>query len=290
MDPLAWIDREEYPFTSNYLELEMGRMHYVDEGEGPVLLMVHGNPSWSFLYRKMIEGLSDSYRCVAMDHIGFGLSDKPYDWTYLPQAHAENLEQLIKHLGLKDITLVVQDWGGPIGLSYAVENPENVKGLIIMNTWMWSVKGDKHYERFSGFMGGPMGRFLIRRFNFFVKGVMKKATGDKSKLTKPIHDHYKRPLGSPKERKGCWVFPKQIIGASEWLDTLWNQRDNIATKPALLLWGEKDIAFRQKELNRWKELFVDPTVHTFAETGHFVQEEQGENLVPLVDTFMSTMS
>jgi len=138
-----------------------------------------------------------------MDHIGFGLSDKPPGWTYRPQDHARNLVALIEALDLKDITLVVQDWGGPIGLSYAINHPENVKRLVIMNTWMWPVNRDWYYIAFSGFTGGPIGRFLIKRFNFFTRVIMRQAYGDKTKLTEHIHRHYLKPLEVSEERKGC---------------------------------------------------------------------------------------
>jgi haloalkane dehalogenase len=281
-----WIDRNEYPFKSNYLQLPMGKMHYVDEGQGPAIVMVHGNPAWSFVYRHLIKGLSGKYRCVAPDLIGFGLSDKPYDWSYLPKDHAANFNTLVETLGLKDITLVVQDWGGPIGLSYAVNKPENVKNLVIMNTWMWSVKGDPHYEKFSNFAGGPLGRFLIRYFNFFAKNVMKMATADYSKL-KPVHAQYTKALPTTRDRKGSWVFPRQIIWSSEWLDSLWQQSPKIKDKPALMLWGMKDIAFREIELNKWIGLFSNKTVYKFENVGHFVQEEKGAELVPLVEEFMA---
>jgi haloalkane dehalogenase len=136
-----WLDKKEFPFRSNFINLDMGRMHYVDEGDGEPIVMCHGNPTWSFLYRHLVKGLSPHYRCVAIDYIGFGLSDKPLTWSYLPHEQARNVETLIDRLGLKDITLVVQDWGGPIGLSYALRHPDNVKRLVIMNTWLWSVKG-----------------------------------------------------------------------------------------------------------------------------------------------------
>jgi haloalkane dehalogenase len=286
MREALWIDRKEFPFKSFFLPLQIGEMHYIDEGRGEPIVMIHGNPTWSFLYRHLIKGLSKDYRCIAMDHIGFGLSDKPWNWSYYPEDHAKNLNQFIEKLHLKDITLVVQDWGGPIGLSYAISSPDNVKRLIIMNTWMWSVKGDPHYERFSKFMGGPVGRFLIKRFNFFVRVFMKKAMGDPAKLSGPVHQHYFKALEKPDERKGCWTFPKRIIDSSEWLDSLWSQRDRIKDKPALILWGMKDVAFREQELNKWSSLFTNCKVIRYGDTGHFVQEEQGSKLCPVIEDFL----
>src|SRR5260370_20636154 len=131
---LDWIDRTEYPFRPHYLTTEHGDLHYVDEGLGEVILFVHGNPTWSFMYRHLIRGLHGGFRCVALDHIGFGLSDKPFDVSYLPQFHAANLERFIEERALKDITLVIHDWGGAIGMSYALDHPDNVKRLIVFNT------------------------------------------------------------------------------------------------------------------------------------------------------------
>ena len=188
-------------------------MHVVDEGEGPPVVMVHGNPAWSFLYRHLVQRLRPSHRCVAMDHLGFGLSDKPRGWSYLPEAHAENLEALIDGLGLRDVTLVVQDSGGPIGLAYAVAHPENVARLVIMNSWAWPVDRDPYYLAFSGFMGGPIGRRLIRRRNFFARAVMRRAYGDPRRLTPAIHAHYLEALPTPEDREGSAVFPRRIVGS-----------------------------------------------------------------------------
>ena len=122
----SWIDPLQYPFQPHYIAVGAGQMHYVDEGRGKPIVMVHGTPTWSFMYRHLIKGLSDDFRVIAPDHIGFGLSDKPENWSYKPIDHAKNLAYLIESLGLEDITLVVHDFGGPIGLAYAVENPQNV--------------------------------------------------------------------------------------------------------------------------------------------------------------------
>jgi haloalkane dehalogenase len=151
------------------------------------ILFVHGNPTWSFMYRHLIKGLSAGFRCVAPDHIGCGLSDKPFDVSYLPQFHAENLERFIDRRGLKDITLVIHDWGGAIGMSYALNHPENVKRLIVLNTSFRSVKEIKEAEDFSRYLGGPVGRFVCRYFNVFPRFIVPYAFGNKSKLTRSVH-------------------------------------------------------------------------------------------------------
>jgi haloalkane dehalogenase len=286
MSNLDWVDREEYPFAPHYLRLPAGRLHYVDEGSGPPVVMVHGNPTGSFLYRKLIKRLHGEHRCVAVDHLGFGLSDKPKGWSYLPEDHAANLTALIDDLELTDITLVVQDWGGPIGMSYAVTNPENVARIVIMNTWAWPVNRDPYYITFSGFVGGPIGRILIRRNNFFADTIMCQAFGDKQKLTPAAHAQYLKALDNPDDRTGCMVFPKQIIGSTPWLGSLWDKIAVLRDKPVLIVWGMKDIAFRAKELRQWEQAFPAACVVRLPTVGHFVQEEAPEELAEAVVPFL----
>ncbi|MBD3348984.1 MAG: alpha/beta fold hydrolase [Candidatus Eisenbacteria bacterium] len=281
-----WIDRGAYPFESHWVRVGVGELHYIDEGEGRPLVMVHGNPTWSFLYRHLVRDLAPRFRCVAPDHIGFGLSDKPAGWSYRPSEHARNLAALIDRLGLEDITLVVQDWGGPIGLSYALDHPDNVAGVVVLNTWMWPVDDDWYYRAFSGLVGGPVGRFLIRRFNFFARCVMKQTYGDKGRLTREIHEHYLRPLATPDERTACAVLPGEILGATEWLADLWSKRASLREKAALIVWGMKDIAFREKELIRWTEALPQARVIRLPDAGHFIQEEAPERLGEAVGSFL----
>ena len=117
----TWLNRQEYPFETKFAELKVGKMNYVDEGSGEPIIFLHGNPSWSFDYRNVIKNLSKKSRCIANDHIGFGLSDKPRDWDYLPESHAKNFEEFVDQLNVDNFTIVVNDWGGPIGLAYAIK-------------------------------------------------------------------------------------------------------------------------------------------------------------------------
>ncbi len=287
MSDTDWIDRNEYPFASHYFQTAAGKLHYVDEGEGQPIVMLHGNPTWSFLYRNLIKRLRSQYRCIAPDHLGFGLSDKPVDWSYLPEEHAKNLAALFDHLGLKNITLVVQDWGGPIGMHYAVTHPENVARIIVMNTWAWPVNRDPHYVMFSAFMGGPIGRMLIKKRNFFAGTFMRAAFGDKSKLSEAAHQHYLRALPTAEARKGCYVFPKQIVASTPWLEQLWSKIAVLKDKPTLFVWGMKDVAFREKELQRWQSALPNSQTVRLPTVGHFVQEEAPEELGKAVTAFLA---
>jgi haloalkane dehalogenase len=274
-----WLDRQEYPFEPHVFITPAGNMHYVDEGTGAPIVFVHGNPAWSFEFRRLIRELSGTNRCIAPDLIGFGLSDKPTGWSYLPEEQAKNLDGFLESLSLENITMVVGDWGGPVGLSYAINHPEKVKNLVITNTWLWSVRSDWYFQAFSTFMGGPLGRWLIRNHNFFAGILMRSLFGDKSRLTPKIHEQYLMPLSKPEERKGCWVFPGQIIGSSDWLQSLWDKHAVLEGKEVLIAWGMKDIGFREKELKTWVNAFPRAKVVRFDDAGHFIAEEKPDELI-----------
>lgn len=283
----AWLDRQAYPFESRYFRTPAGDMHYIDEGSGDPIVFVHGNPVWSFVYRNVIRELRGSFRCIAVDHIGFGLSDKPAEWTYLPEEHARNLELLLDSLDLKQATIVINDWGGPIGLSYALAHPDRVAALVVSNSWLWSVESDWYYQAFSGFMGGPIGQWLTGEFAFFVRTFMPLVYGDRSKLPPEVHEQYIHPFDARDSRKGMWVFPGRIIGSSPWLASLWSRIGLLKGKKVLLAWGMKDIAFREHELNIWKQAFPDAPVVRFEDAGHYVAEEKPAELAAAIRKFLS---
>jgi haloalkane dehalogenase len=280
-DP-AWLDREEYPFASRYWRTPAGLMHYVDEGEGEPIVMVHGVPTWSFNFRKLIKRLSPRYRCVAMDHLGFGLSDKPPAWDYRPEALAANVAALVDGLGLKRVTLVVHDWGGPVGLSYALERPECVARLVLLNTWMWSTRGNSRQELAARGLSSPVYRLLEERFNFTARAFMPQLMGDGARLSRDIHRHYVEPLRERDDRRGCWSLIRAMMHSGEWLDGLWRRRDRIAGIPALVMWGLRDRAFTREDLERWRGVFDEADVRALPHVGHFPHEElSAEGWAPL---------
>lgn len=281
-----WVDKTEYPFTSKWIDLKAGKMHYIEEGSGDTLIFLHGNPVWSYSYRKLIKAFSKDYRCIGIDHLGFGLSDKPENFSYLPEDHSKNLTEFIEKKNLKNITLFVNDWGGPIGLNYAVNHPHNIKKLVIFNTFMWSVKGDKHFERFSAFMGGLLGKFLNLQFNFFGNVVIPQAYGNKKRLTKQNKLQLTQHVPTPKERKGVWIFPKEIIGSSTWLESIWEKKLSISSIPVFLIWGGKDIAFRKKELATFQSFLKNSITLELPDVGHYVQDEAGERIIEPIAEFL----
>lgn len=283
----GWLDRTEYPFESNYLDLEPGRLHYVDEGEGRPILLLHGNPTWSFLYRTVIRDLSEEFRCVAPDYFGFGLSEKPRHWSYRPEDHARVIEEFVSELGLEDVTLVVHDWGGPIGLSYAESHPENVHSLVITNTWCWPVDDRLRYRVWSALVGGPVGRYLGKRYNLYADRVLPMGFADRSRLTGRVKRHYTEPLANPDDRKGTWTFAREMTGSSAWLADLWDRRAAIAGTPALLCWGMRDRAYGIDVLRTWQGLYPDAHTVEFADAGHYVAEEKGPQLAAEIRRFLS---
>ncbi|MBV8863595.1 MAG: alpha/beta fold hydrolase [Mycobacterium sp.] len=279
-----WVDDELFPYQSRFLELGGNVVHYVDEGQGPVLLMLHGNPTWSFVYRDVIAALSKSFRCIALDYPGFGLSTAAPGYKFHPADHARVVGEFVDSLDLRDITLVAQDWGGPIGLSAALQRRDRFSGLVLGNTWAWPVNGDLHFEVFSRFMGGLIGRLLIRRFNFFVN-VMIPAGHRRRRLTSAEMTHYRRALPTPQRRGASAVFPKDIIGATTFLADLERGLTSLADLPALIVWGDADVAFRAKERRRWESLL--PRHHTvvLAGAGHFVQSDASTDFADTIATW-----
>lgn len=284
-----WVSAELYPFASNYFESPRGRIHYLDEGIGLPLVFVHGNPTWSFEYRQPIAALRNVYRCIAPDHLGFGLSGcshNPAD--YHPAAHAENFAALMDYLEVDNAVLAFSDWGGPIALDWARKNPGRVAGLVILNSWCWPVDQDPHFVRFSSVMSSRPMQFLIRRFNFFVTRVTPKAVGNRAVLTKAVMSHYINAQPDPESRAASAAFPGYIVGATDWLREIWEDRRAFRDKPALLIWGLKDIAFRHKELETWQAELTDWTAHELPDCGHFLAEEAPETIVADIHAFLES--
>ena len=284
-----WLSDDMYPFESRFFATASGHtMHFVDEGKGEPIVFVHGNPAWSFEFRHAIRELRSEFRCVAPDHVGFGLSSRSARREdHHPESHAHRFATLLDHLHLRDITLFMNDWGGPIGLDFARRQPERVKRLVIANTWCWPVGDDFHFKAFSFLMSSWIGQYLLKRHNIFVNTLMPMAVGDSGVLTPEVMAHYRTALPSPDARAAMAALPGYIVGASDWLDSIWRERAAFADKPALIAWGHRDIAFRRKELDRWTSELSDIEVHEFSDCGHYLAEEASEGLVSAIRAFMN---
>ena len=282
----VWIDREEYPFESQYQKVKGGRMHYVDVGRGQPLVLVHGSPTWSFAYRHLIKQLSGEFRCIAPDHLGFGLSDKLQKFSYKPDAHAENLECLIHELNLKNIVLVVHDYGGPIGLNYAIHNPHNISRLVVMNTWMWSLKGDPTLEKSNRFLNQKIGTWLYRKMNFQARFMLQQAVENKANLPKNIQAQYINAFPTPDSRKGMLTAARELIGSSDWFESLWRSREVLQDIPTLLLWGMQDPFIDLNSLDRWHQLFTRQRMVRLAGAGHLLMEDNKYDLHTFIRDFL----
>jgi pimeloyl-ACP methyl ester carboxylesterase len=282
----SFLNLVEYPFKSNYLQLPSGRMHYVDTGEGEPIVFVHGTPVWSFVYREWIKALSADYRCVAPDHLGFGLSEKPNSgFSYTMEAHAHNLALLLDTLDLENITLVVHDIGGAIGLAQAIARPERIKRIVLMNTWMWDLSEDKAIVSAQRRLSGWFGRFLYTKLNASARWLLPRAFGDKRKLTKNLHKQYTQVWANATEREGLYAVVLELKNANAWWASLWAKRETIAHIPTLILWGDKDPLITPDKRTPWTDLFVNKRVIRFSDVGHFVQEEMPKAALEEIEEF-----
>ena len=260
-----------YPFKSNWVDLGSGsRVHYVDEGRGPVLLLLHGNPSWSFLYRNIISRLSGQFRCIAPDLPGFGLSEAADGFGFTAREQAQVMVEFIDKLSLQGVGVMMQDWGGPTGLYAAQMRPERIDRLIIGNTFGWPLS-DTGVRMFSGIMGGVLGRTSASLFNgvirfFFSRGVKRKLSADEWSM-------YLAPFKDRKMRHPTHIFPKQLMAAKPFLQEIENGLPAIKDKPALILWGDSDFAFKEKERSRFRHAFPDHRDVDLTGAGHFIQED-----------------
>ncbi len=262
-------------------------MHYVDEGNGPPVLFVHGVPTWSFNFRHLITALSPAHRCVAMDHLGFGLSDKPVGWDYAPAALGRNVSRLVEALDLRDLTLVVHDWGGPIGFAGALERPGNVSRLILFNTWLWSSTADLRARFTAAMLASPLYRHLELRYNFTARFFVPNVMGSRSALTPEVHGQYIAPLAEARDRAGVCALAREIRDSGPWLDGLWDRMGPLAGVPALVVWGLADKAFRRKDLERWQGRLSAARVEAMPGVGHFPHEEAPREVLDLVQRFLT---
>lgn len=276
------VDPVEYPFDDHWLEYRDGLIHYVDEGTGPTVLLLHGNPTWSYLYRDIIKELRGECRMIAPDLPGFGMSRAPSGYGFTPPEHADAIADLAARLGLRDIILVVQDWGGPIGTSLATADPANVRGLVIINTFAWPATLAQW--AFSVVMGGkPFGRWLQTRRNYFAKSMLPDGIHNKARVTQTLRDAYLAPFPTPESRVPTWMFPRQIRGAHVWLTGLESRLHLLSKIPTQIVWGEDDKpGFPRSEMEHWQRRLPSHETETLADAGHSVQEDRPDRVVAAI--------
>lgn len=263
---------ELFPFESRWFDSSVGPVHYVDEGEGRPLLLLHGNPDWSFLYRHLIAALRGSFRCIALDYPGFGLSVHPEGYGYTPAEHAAVVSELVERLDLTDAIVMGQDWGGPIGMEVASRMPERVSGLVMGNTWYWPAK-TRMFRAFSRVMSSAPAQWLIVQRNAFVRPLMSGMI--KADLSAMEMAHYLDVVPTPQSRRGIAEFPKQILASGAWLSALERRAARtLSGKQMLLVFGRRDPAFGSESVSaRWLRVFPGATLVELPEAGHYIQED-----------------
>ena len=260
-----------FPFESRFFDSSAGRVHYVEEGSGQPLLLLHGNPTWSFLYRHLISELSGHFRCIAPDQLGFGLSERPPGFGYTPAEQAAVVGQLIGELDLRGLILMCQDWGGPVGLSAASAAPDRIAGLVLGNTWFWP--SSAYFRAFGLVMStGPMQRQILQR-NLFVERFI--PAGVIRELSDQEMDHYRGVQPSPEARVGVAEYPRQIGAAGDWLAALEHAvRGELRQKRVLITWPMRDTAFRYRTIApRMRAAFDDVEEVRLQDAKHYFQED-----------------
>jgi haloalkane dehalogenase len=270
------VPQHLFPVEHSFLDLDGARIHYVDEGSGETLLLLHGNPSWSFLYRKMIPALRDEFRCVALDYPGYGMSEAPPGYGFTPPEHSAVLERFVERLHLSELTIMVQDWGGPVGLGFAGRRPDLVRGFIVGNTFAWPLNGDRRVELFSWIMGGPVGRVLTRAFNFVPRFFLSR--GLEHHAGPEVMGLYLAPWRDPARRKAAVIAPRQLTQGSLFLRQVDASLAKLVDRPALIVWGAKDFAFGDRERQRFERVFPNHKTIVFPDASHFLQEDVGERI------------
>lgn len=285
----AWVDDELFPFESHFVELDGNVVHYVDEGSGPTLLMLTGNPVWSFAYREAITILRAKFRCIAVDFPGFGLSTGAPGYEYLARDHADLLVSFLDRLNLTQLTLVGHNWGGPFGLYAAQRRPDKFERLILTNTWAWPLNGDLSSELFSRGVGNPVGRALIRRFNLMVEYYIPSAH-KRRKLSDAEMAHYRQAMPTPARRRACAALPGELIGARKFFTDLEDQLSTLENMPTLIVWADADPIFTDKYRQRFEEAFPDHTTTVLHGVGHFLQSDAPAEFSNAIETWWAKLA
>lgn len=282
--------RSLYPFLSRELDIGGHRYHYVDEGQGDVLLMVHGNPTWSFYWRNLIARLSPHYRVIAVDHIGCGLSDKPREYPYTLAQHVANLGQLVEELKLENITLLAHDWGGAIGLGTALAHRQRFRRFVMFNTAAF--RSDRMPWRIRVCRTPVVGKLAVQGLNAFARAAIYMAVEHHDRMTPEVKAGLLAPYDTWSHRQAIYRFVEDIPMSPrhptyEMLLGIERELPVLAEHPWMFIWGMRDWCFSPHFLERFLEFIPQGEVHKFDDSGHYVVEDAYERIVPLVEQFLA---
>jgi cis-3-alkyl-4-acyloxetan-2-one decarboxylase len=284
-----------YPFAGHYLDLDGLRLHYLDEGSGEPVLMLHGNPTWSFYYRNLVLALRGRYRCIVPDHMGCGLSDKPGDdrYAYTLERRVSDLERLLYGLKIDSkITLVLHDWGGMIGMAFAVRNPKMIRRLVILNTAAFHLPKEKTFPPALRICRDTLlGTLLVSGLNAF--SLAASFVGCKrNPMPKELRRAYRLPYDNWRNRIATLRFVQDIpLAPGDRSYDLVSETDqgiaSFCDLPMAIFWGEKDFVFDQTFLSHWKRRFPDAEVHSYHDAGHYILEDMKDEVIPLIQEFLA---
>ncbi|AMW06864.1 hypothetical protein GEMMAAP_13895 [Gemmatimonas phototrophica] len=284
-----WLDREQWPYHPREYTDPDGRMHYVDEGDGPLIILVHGTPTWSLEWRHVIHALRPQFRLLAVDHLGFGLSERPKGVAYTPEAHAERFRRWHETVvGTLPYAMIVHDFGGPITLPSVLADPQSCRRLIVTNSWGWDMARDPALRRQINLVQGMLGRWLYRYANASQRLLMPKAYGNRAALTPSIHAQYLAPFRDPEARERVlYALARSLKLSAAFFDDLYAKRQRLATVPTHVVWGMKDGTLPPSILDGWRVALPHAVVHPFEESGHWPQEEKPERFTALVRSILT---
>lgn len=304
-----------YPYRPRFFDAGGFRMHYTDEGEGEPVLLLHGDPTWGYLWRKFIPSLSKSKRVVVPDHMGMGKSDAPEEpYPYLLRHHIANLESLVLSLGLSEITLVVHDWGGPVGLGFAVKHPELIKRLVITNTWAFakwpglsrrskqaetdlsrrsSTEPEAPFPKLIEMIRSPRGEQFVLEKNGYVARAMAGTVNYPEKLTPDVMNAYLAPFPTPESRRAllCWSRDIPVKEGDQSWDEMKRIEDNLplfSNIPVLIVWGMLDPVLPPNVLEMWKRIYPPARVVEIPDASHFLQEDSPDEVIRAISEFLDT--
>jgi haloalkane dehalogenase len=285
---MAW--RDLYPFESRFLSLGSVQLHYLDEGAGEPLLFVHGNPTWSFYWRNLVLGLRDRYRCIAVDHIGCGLSDKPQAYNYTLQQRIDDLAQLVERLDLTGATLLAHDWGGAIGVGTVQRLPQRFARIVLFNTGTFPPPFVP--LRIALCRTPILGTLAVRGLNAFARAALTMAVEKPDRMTADVRAGLLAPYDNWAHRIAIDRFVRDIPFSPRhptWqvLERIEKGLASLANRPIQLIWGMRDWCFRPECLDRLVSHWPRAEVHRLADCGHYVVEDAHERIVPLVREFLA---
>jgi pimeloyl-ACP methyl ester carboxylesterase len=270
----------------NYFKVQNSQLYFLDEGAGETIVIVHGTPANSSEYQAVIQRLSNDFRCVALDHLGFGKSDKPEFGDYSIQSHQERLVALLNHLELRTFHLLVHDFGGVIGLPLVSNQDFEIKSVTILNSWMWPlIETEPQMKHQKWLLSSGIFPFLYRYFNFSAKVLIKFGWGKKNPLSVHRHRSYIEQFQRPSQRNGTIGFLRTLF---DFDNPCWHRSDVIAglkKVPLQIIWGKSDKVISTRTLERWKSVAPDAKVCELEDVGHFVAEESPDEVAARLQQF-----